>query len=300
MTEPEISESHRSWRAKSWLMITEGRKAKVSNRLLQITIWIIGLLVLILQGSSVFKPSIKKSAEMIFVPSDLRPPSTSVYVPKVMDRNKDLQDEKEKAREIVASRLRGAPAIERIQAINLNIHQGVPAGSEVLVTLVSGGTNGMVKASLTEPLRVDGDVILPARTVLMGSGTSTEDRLFMEFSKAILPDKSAMRIKALAYDQGDRIIGVKGKKISDYAFKLATSSGLIFLGGMADGMREEVNLGMGERRKPSVRDAALSGVATATSEVGKDMLEKMKSSDNRVEVAHSTSVLVIFDDVPTK
>ena len=119
MTEPEISESHRSWRAKSWLMITEGRKAKVSNRLVQITIWTIGLLVLILQGSSVFKPSIKKSAEMIFVPSDLRPPSTSVYVPQVMDHNKDLQDEKAKTREIVASRLRGASAIERIQAINL-------------------------------------------------------------------------------------------------------------------------------------------------------------------------------------
>lgn len=49
-----------------------------------------------------------------------------------------------------------------------------------------------------------------------------------------------------------------------------------------------------------MRDAALGGVTTATSELGKDMLEKMKSSDNRVEVAHSTSVLVIFDDAPTK
>ena len=65
-------------------------------------------------------------------------------------------------------------------------------------------------------------------------------------------------------------------------------------------MRDEVNLGVSERRRPSMRDAALGGVTTATSELGKDMLEKMKSSDNRVEVAHSTSVLVIFDDAPTK
>jgi hypothetical protein len=163
--------------------------------------------------------------------------------------------------------------------------------------LTSGGANGMVKATLTEGLKSDGEVVLPANTVLLGAGTSSEDRLFMEFSKAILPDKTTMKIKALAYDKEDRILGVKGKKISDYAFKLAASAGMIFLGGMADGMREEVSLVPGERRRPSVRDSALTGVTTATSEVGKDMLEKMKSSDSRIEVAHATSILLIFDDV---
>ena len=66
MIEPEISESNRSWRAKSWLMITEGRKAKVSNRFLQIAVWTFGLLILVLQGSSLYKPSIKRTAEIIF------------------------------------------------------------------------------------------------------------------------------------------------------------------------------------------------------------------------------------------
>lgn len=300
MIEPEISESNRSWRARSWLMITEGRKAKISNHFLQIIVWVIGLLVLILQGSSIYRPSFKRKAEIIFVPPDLKPPSTATYIPQVMDRNRDLQEEKTRAREFANVRRGRAPEIERIKPVDLGSHQMIPAGSEVLVTLISGGTNGMVKASLSEPLKADGDVFLPVKTVLLGSGTSSDERLFIEFTKAILPDKTTVKIKALAYDQGDRIIGVKGKKISDYAFKLAASSGLIFLGGMADGMRDEVNLGVSERRRPSMRDAALGGVTTATSELGKDMLEKMKSSDNRVEVAHSTSVLVIFDDAPTK
>ena len=96
----------------------------------------------------------------------------------------------------------------------------------------------------------------------------------MDFSKAVLPDHTNLKIKALAYDSGDRILGVKGNKVSDYAFRLAASSGLIFLGGMADGLREEVSLAPGERRRHSTRDAALNGVTTAASEVGKDMIEK--------------------------
>lgn len=300
MMDHDINESNKSWSAKSWLKIQEGRKTKISNLSLKIAFWLVGLVILILQGSSLFKPAIKRKAEIIFVPPDIKPSPSMSYVPQIIDREKEMAVEKAKARDLAMARQGRASPIERIKSVNLGAHQGIPAGSEVLVTLTSGGTNGMVKAILTEGLRAEGEALLPVGTVLLGSGSSSDDRLFMEFAKAILPDRSTMKIKALAYDQGDRILGVKGKKISDYAFRLAASSGLIFLGGMADGMREEINLSPGERRRPSMRDAALTGVATATSEVGKDMLGKMKSTDSRVEVAHSTSVLVIFDDVPEK
>jgi len=300
MIEPEISESNRSWRAKSWLMITEGRKLKVSSRFIQLVLWIIGFVVLILQGSTLYKPSMRRRAEIIFVPPDLKPPPATTYVPHIIDREKDFLEEKEKAKEIAHARRRSVPEIEKIMPVNLHSYQVVPAGSEVKVTLTSGGANGLVKAELVESVRAEGDVILPAKTILLGAGSSSDDRLFIDFSKAILPDKTTIRVKALAYDQNDRIIGIKGKKISDYAFKLAASSGLIFLGAVADGMRDEVNLGFGQTSRPTLRNAALSGVATATSEIGKDTLEKIKSSESRVEVAHSTSALVIFDDVPNK
>jgi type IV secretory pathway VirB10-like protein len=213
-----------------------------------------------------------------------------------MNREVELREEKDHARAISQARTGKDPRLERIKTVSFSSHEGVPAGTEAMVVLTSGGANGMVKATLSEGLKSQGDVLLPQGTAFLGSGSSSEDRLFIAFKKAILPDHSVMKIKALAYDKDDRILGVKGKRVSDYAFRLAASSGLIFLGGMADGMREEVNLNVGERRRPSVRDAALSGVATATDDVGKDMLEKMKSQDSRVEVAHSTSVLIIFDD----
>lgn len=300
MTEPPIKESARSWRPRMTLMISEGRKARVSSTALKAVIWLAGFLVLVFQAYGLFMPLAKKRADTFFVPPELKSSPHVTYVPKVIDREQDLANEKEKVRAISAMN-RGRPiAIERIKAVNLSAEPGIPAGSEVLVTLASGGTTGMVKAILTESLKSEGDVLLPANTVLLGAGASSEDRLFIEFNKAILPDRRTLKIKALGYDKDDRVLGVRGKKISDYAFKLAASSGLIFLGGMADGMREDVSLLPGERRRPSIRDSALTGVTTATSEVGRDMLEKMKSSESRVEVAHSTRVLVIFDDVPKK
>jgi hypothetical protein len=79
------------------------------------------------------------------------------------------------------------------------------------------------------------------------------------------------------------------------AFKLAASSGLIFLSGLADGLKssDSVNI-FGPQAKPSTRDAALNGVATATSEQGKELLTSMKNEQERIEVGAETSVIVIF------
>jgi hypothetical protein len=296
MSELEIKESHRSWRPRSWLMIKDGRKQIVSRLFVRIGMGSIGVLFLAFQGFSMGRSSAKRKGDSIFAPPGLKPPDPTTYIPGLMNREVELREEKDHARAISQARTGKDPRLERIKTISFSSHQGVPAGTEAMVVLTSGGANGMVKATLSEGLKSQGDVLLPQGTVFLGSGSSSEDRLFIAFKKAILPDHSVMKIKALAYDKDDRILGVKGKRVSDYAFRLAASSGLIFLGGMADGMREEVNLNVGERRRPSVRDAALSGVATATDDVGKDMLEKMKSQDSRVEVAHSTSVLIIFDD----
>ena len=185
-----------------------------------------------------------------------------------------MNTEKARAWEMTLAKHGKPLPVERIKSVKLGPEIKIPAGSEVFVTLTSGGANGMLKAILPEGLKTDGEVFLPPGTVLLGSGASSNERLFMDFSKAVLPDHTNLKIKALAYDSGDRILGVKGNKVSDYAFRLAASSGLIFLGGMADGLREEVSLAPGERRRHSTRDAALNGVTTAASEVGKDMIEK--------------------------
>jgi|GEM_PF-5268741 len=201
----------------------------------------------------------------------------------------------------VAGRFSPAPSEERIQAISLSDHtQGIPAGSEVKGILKSGGANGMVKVVTTEALSVDGDQVLPVGTTVMGQGASNDERLFIVFRRAITPDRNQIKIHALAFDDSDRMLGLKGKKISNYAFQLTAGSGLLFLGGMADGMRGDNSSSPFEKKRTTARDAALNGVTVSTSDLSRDVMEGMRNQQSRVEVAHSTPLIIIFGDTDAK
>ena len=222
--------------------------------------------------------------------------ASDVTVPAVTDAVKEMARERAEAR-ASAQALRGPVRIDPIRPVRLSQNQEIPSGAEVMAYLASGASNGLVKAVLSENLKYDGDLFLKKGTILIGKGSSSEERLYIQFSKAVSPDKTTTKIKAFAFDKGDRIIGLKGKKVSDYAFKLAASAGLIFLGGVADGLREDYSSNPFEKRRPTVRDAALNGVSTATLETGKDMMSDLKSREARMEVASQTPILVIFGDV---
>lgn len=288
--------SSESWRPKFYGLIKEGRKNRVSQNALKIGLLVVALLVLgsqVLMSWSTDAP-VKKDG--FFRTPSLGVAPESVYVPPVMNAAKERQIEQAQARSAALAR-QGGMRIEPIKPIRLSQVKEIPSGAEVMAYLSSGASNGFVKAVLSENLKFDGDLFLKKGTALIGKGNSSEDRLYIQFTKAISPDKTTMKIKAFAFDKGDRIIGLKGKKISDYAFKLATSAGLIFLGGMADGMREDYSSNPFEKRRPTTRDAALNGISTATMETGKDIMEDLRSKEARIEVASSTPVLVIFGDV---
>lgn len=287
--------SSESWRPKFYGLVQEGRKHRVSQNALKIGLLLIGLLVLGSQVLMSWGTNTTPKKDSFFRTPSLAVAPESVYVPPVTDSKKERQLEQARAR-AAYGRAAGIK-IEPIKPIRLFQVKEIPSGAEVMAYLSSGASNGLVKAVLSENLKYDGDLLLKKGTTLIGKGKSSEDRLYIEFVKAISPDKSALKVKAFAFDKGDRIIGLKGKKISDYAFRLATSAGLIFLGGVADGLREDYSSNPFEKRRPSVRDAALNGVSTATMETGKDMMNDLKSREARVEVASSTQVLVIFGDV---
>lgn len=204
-------------------------------------------------------------------------------------------------RKVGAGQLNAGPRFERIQPISLSDNsRSVPAGSEVKGILKSGGANGMIKVVTTEALRVDGDELLPAGTTLMGQGASNDERLFVIFRRAITPDLNQTKIHAMAFDDNDRMLGLKGKKISNYAFQFAAGSGLLFLGGMADGMRGDNSSSPFEKKRTTARDAALNGVTVSTSDLSRDVMEGMRNQQSRVEVAHSTPLIIIFGDTDAK
>ena len=194
----------------------------------------------------------------------------------------------------------GMPAWARIKAtpiqvLNFANAKEIPPGAEGKAVLLTGATNGLIKARLTEPVKVDGVSLLDAGVLLIGQGRSTEERLYVDFRKAVFRDGKSVSISAQAYDASDTIVGLKGSRVGDATLKLAASSGLNFLSGMAVGLEAPAYNQYGMPVKPSVGSAALNGVSTAASEQAKTYMEQIKNRPPIIEVPAGTVFTVTFD-----
>lgn len=183
---------------------------------------------------------------------------------------------------------------DKIKSIDLRVMADPPPGAEVSAVLVSGGANGTVKVKTTKDLILNDETYAQAGSLLIGNGSSTDRRLYVTFNKLVSPEGKVKKILAQAYDFKDRIRGLKGKKVSDQVFKIAASSALIFLSGLSESLQETQAAGSLTGQRRSLRDAALGGVAQASSEHGRKMLDDM-NSENQIEVQTETELVVIFD-----
>jgi hypothetical protein len=86
--------------------------------------------------------------------------------------------------------------------------------------LATGASNGPVKAILTEGLTISGEELIEPEAVLLGTGQSTEERLFIHFDKVVFKDGSMASIQADAADSSDKTPGLKGSKVGQYALRL--------------------------------------------------------------------------------
>ncbi len=184
-----------------------------------------------------------------------------------------------------------------IQVLNFVSSKDIPPGAEAKAELLTGATNGLIKARLTEPVKVDGVSLLDAGVLLIGQGRSTEERLYVDFKKAVYRDGKTVNISAQAYDITDTILGLKGSRVGDVTLKLAASSGLNFLSGMAVGLQEPAYDQTGRPLRPSVGDAALGGVSKAAGDQAKSYMDDIKNHPPIIEVKIGTVFTVTFDGV---
>lgn len=189
----------------------------------------------------------------------------------------------------------GTYKASKINVVSFVGSGSIPPGAEARAILLTGATNGMIKAQLTEALKVDGVSLLDSGTLLIGEGQSSDERLFIRFSKAVFKNGKFIRVSAQGYDLSDKILGLKGSRVGDYTMKLAASSGLYFLSGLASGMKTEEMPLPGQVKRPQVSDAALQGLSTAASEQAKQYLEQMKNKGPVIEVKSGSSFIVTFD-----
>lgn len=216
--------------------------------------------------------------------------------PKFEFKRFSLADEpKEKAPKVVMRRSSkpqekfvGLERFDRIESLS------IPPGTLTKAKLTSGASNGPVRATLTESVRVDGDELLPAGALLVGTGSSTEDRLFIRFSQAVFSDGKAVKITAQACDGSDQTVGLKGSKVGNEALKLAAGIGLNFAGGVSEGLKESNVQGGVEVEKPTMKNALLNGASTASLEYARQTMSELRSRQPVIEVPNGTEICVLF------
>lgn len=223
-------------------------------------------------------------------------PTVSQDVPTIAA---PIYDGRESVNQIRAPRV-ATGAMGRIKVFNLRHLSEIPVGSEAKAILESGATDGIVKAKLVSALMVDGDPILPENAILFGRGKSSEERLFVEFQKAVFPGGESFAIRGQAFDIGDKILGLKGSVVGRRTKKMGMAVGFGVLGGMADALQETSGSSFFGYQKRSVRDAALAGASKAALDQSQAYMEEMKNSPNIIEVKKGTEFYLIIDEPKRK
>ena len=170
----------------------------------------------------------------------------------------------------------------------------IPPGAMVNATLVSGASNGLVRAELTDSLVQSGESLLEEGTVLVGQGSSTEERLFVSFAQAVFRDGSIANIEAQACDRSDKIVGLKGSKLGNKLANIIGSIGLGFVGGFSEGLQETQGQQGVAVRTPSLKNALLNGTATTALEQSKNLMSDLKEQRPVIEVQANEPICVIF------
>lgn len=183
---------------------------------------------------------------------------------------------------------------QRLKMISRKGSHLIPPGSMVKAKLVTGGSNGPLKAKLIEPLIVNGDKFLDAGTVLLGTGSSTEERLLIQFNKMVFKDSSFTETRASGYDSKDKILGLKGSRVGRVALKFAANTGLKFLGGVSQGLQKSEVHGGINVKKPSLENALLHGAGMAALEQSNEMMADLKERQTIIEVPLGTHLWVVF------
>jgi hypothetical protein len=281
VSEPGVK---RQW-GRGFLYRKEGGKNVLNGKAVVISSSF-GLIVLII-WSLLFDQGSPESVEA----SPLRLKNDMTSNPKLDLPAYDSSEPVPKVHQMTERQQRKRPGIGVIQP---SLTQKIPPGVFAKAVLLSGGAAQFARAELTEPLRVNRETILPQGTLLVGSGSSSEDRLYLEFKQAVFKDGSVAQVAAKACDAGDHIVGIKGSQVGNRSLKLGAAVALNFATGLSQGLQKtEAHNGV-EVKRNDMRNALLNGASAAALEESKDLMSGIRSKPNEIEVPAGTNICILF------
>jgi len=170
----------------------------------------------------------------------------------------------------------------------------IPPGSILWAKLVSGASNGLVRAEVTDALIVNGEYLIPEGAILVGNGSSTEERLLISFSQVVFRDGTIGTIDGHGCDKSDKIVGLKGSKLGNKALHIAGSIGLGFVGGFSEGLQETEGQQGAAIRKSNLKNALLNATTTTALEQSKNLMSELKDRVPVIEVRAGTEICVLL------
>lgn len=204
------------------------------------------------------------------------------------DKNQQTERNKKKVAHAVIK-------LPGIQKIDRQKQGQISLGSEIKVRLLTGASNGLVKAEALESLKNRGETFVSAGDLLIGQGQSTEERLFIKFTKVVHKDGTVDSIQADAADNEDRFIGLASSKFKRYAYKYGAAVGLNFVGGMTEGLQDRTIVGQQVVTTPNAKNALLNGASKAALEMANEQMSEMRNQPPAISVEAGTEIFIIFN-----
>ena len=262
--------------------------------------WICGLaLVGIIVLAVIVRPTddyLPEEASKIPAPEIATDSSPNVSIPKYepksdtapRPRAKRIRSTRTLAQTNPVEKMTGPELLSRPRGI------AIPPGSMIEAVLISGASNGPIKASVSRPLIVNGETLIESGTTLLGMGSSTQERLFVRFNKLVFQDGTFEDIQAEAIDGGDKIAGLKGSKIGGMGLKLAAGIALNVLGGVSAGLQDQDVVHGVAVQKPSLKNALLNGTGKAAVDESREFMNDVHGQQPIIEVPEGSTIFVLF------
>lgn len=278
----------RQWSLSRIFYRREGQKNRVNNKAVKVTMVVASIFVI---GFSMVletdKGGIKSKIEDIKLPG-LAKQESSIKIKPV-----DLEVIKKPVPAKVAVQASPNPfAFIGLKKVDRFGEIKIPPGTMIKAQLMSGASNGPVRARMVESIKIEGSTLVEKGQILLGQGTSSDERLFIKFSKLVFADGNFIRISAEACDFSDQMPGLFGSNVRGVAMKWVGAAGLGVLGGAALGLQNNQNPASGQ--KPSTRDAMLNGVAVASLEQAKEISRDIENTEPLIEVPAKTEFYTLF------
>ncbi len=233
--------------------------------------------------------------------SKVRKTIVEITAPVIKEKGLPLYDlEKDITKPVPKKKKRRRPRVVRYggpTVISRPLTGEIRPGTMLKAKLVSGASDGMVKAVITEAGESQGAEVLPPGSVFIGSGKSQKNRLYITFTQIIFPDGNFHKISAVAADFKDKIPGLKGSNINHYGTRLAASAGLNFVAGVSDGLKDRTVVQGATIDRNTLKNAALNGSTQAAIELSKQMLAESRDEEPKIEKEAGTMIYILFDKV---